>query len=483
MSRRGPLSPRQSAVHRRLSLVPTSRHSPFTRSALARRAPTPRPATHGASLLAAAAAAAAVVCVAPERAAAQDTVPAGVSVRLRYDAGARPGLAVLPVRGDNGDSLRAILARDLDYGDRVTLATNVAGLVDAAGRVNYDAAARAGVAGVVEAGTTHAGAIRLTLHDVARRRVALVREVPLATPVLGPDWRLGVHAAGDEVERWATGVPGVAATRVLFIRDRRVWSVDSDGENAHPLTDRGALSPAWHPTGRAFVHSTLSDRGEQQIVARPYTALAPGGGAAGAARVLASQPVTNLTPNVSRDGSTVVFAHGVEDGSDLYTVPFDGGAARRVTVGRGSDNVSPAWGPDGRRVAFTSGRTGHPEVYIADADGTNAELLTEFDPGSQNYRSNPDWSPDGRLVAFQALVGGQFQVMTVEVRGRGVKRLTAEGRNEDPSWAPDARHVVVTSTRTGSSQLFVVDAETGRARQLTRGGAGARMAAWSPALR
>lgn len=422
---------------------------------------------------------------APARAAAQVPAPQpGVSVRLTYGAGTRPGLAVLPVRGlDADDSVRAMVQRDLDFGDRVTVvAPAVSAAIAPAGRVDYDAARRAGVAGVVEMGATPAGALRLTLHDVAQRRVALVREVPLPESDLSAEWRLAVHSASDEVERWATGVRGVAATRVLYVRDRRVWSVDSDGENAHALTDRGALSPAWHPTGRAFVHSTLSDRGAQQIVARSYNLVSRDGGSAGPARVLAERPVTNLTPTVGGDGRTVVFTHGEEDGSDLYAVPFDGGAARRITVGRGSDNVSPTVAPDGRRLAFTSGRSGHPEVYIADADGTNAELLTEFDPGSQNYRSNPDWSPDGRLVAFQALVGGQFQVMTVEVRGRGVKRLTAEGRNEDPSWAPDARHVVVTSTRTGGSQLFVVDAESGRARQLTHGGA-ARMAAWSPALR
>lgn len=418
----------------------------------------------------------------PQLTAAQEPARPGVSVRLTYDPGARPGLAVLPVVGPAGDSVRTILQRDLDYGDRVTVLapTAAAALAGLAGRVDYEAARRAGAAGVVQSTLLPSGALRLALHDVAQGRVALVRDVALPAAALSPDWRLAVHAAADEVERWATGVRGVAATRVLFVRDRRVWAVDSDGANARPLTDRGALSPAWHPAGTGFVHSTLSDQGAQQIVARPYAAA--GGGAAGAPRVLAGNPVTNLTPAVSPGGGTVVYAHGVEDGSDLFAVPIAGGAARRITVGRGSDNVSPTFSPDGQRVAFASGRSGHPEVYIADADGTNVDLLTEFDPGPQNYRSNPDWAPDGRLVAFQALVGGQFQVMTVEVRGRGVKRLTSEGRNEDPSWAPDARHLVLTSTRTGTSQLFVVDAETGRARQLTFGGS-ARMAAWSPVLR
>ncbi len=419
----------------------------------------------------------------PGAAAAQEPARPGVSVRLTYDPGARPAVAVLPVRGAAGDSVRAMLQRDLDHGDRVTVLApaTAAALVGAAGRVDYEAARRAGAAGVVEPTLLPTGALRLALHDVAQRRVALVRDVALPAAALAPDWRLAVHAAADAAELWATGVRGVAATRVLYVRDRRVWSVDSDGANARPLTEPGALSPAWHRSASAFVHSTLTDAGAQQIVARSYAAA--GGGSAGAARVLAGRPVTNLTPAVSPDGQQVVYAHGVEDGSDLYAVPFGGGAPRRVTVGRGSDNVSPAFSPDGRRVAFASGRSGHPEVYIADADGTNVDLLTEFDPAPQNYRSNPDWAPDGRLVAFQALVGGQFQVMTVEVRGRGVKRLTAEGRNEDPSWAPDARHLVVTSTRTGTTQLFVVDAETGRARQLTVGPGGARMAAWSPALR
>ena len=406
-------------------------------------------------------------------AAAQDTTSRpGVSVRLTYGAGVRPGLMVLPVGGPAGDSVRAILQRDFDYGDRITvIGDSAAATIATAGRVNYELAAKLGALAVVQATVTPAGALHVAVHDVTRKSVLAVRDFPLAGAAPSPEWRRSVHEAADEVERWVTGVRGISATRIAFVRDRRVWVVDADGENARAVTDRGALSPAWHPRGQAVVYSTLTDRGEQQIVAREL-----GGGS----RVLASGGVVNSAPTVSPDGGTVVYAHGEERGVDLYAVPWAGGSPRRLTVGRGTDNTSPSFAPDGRRVAFTSGRLGRPEVYITDVDGTSPDLLTSFDGGEQSYRSNPDWSPDGRLVAFQSRVGGEFQVHTISLRDKSVRRLTSEGRNEDPTWAPDSRHVIVTSTRSGAQQLFVVDAETGRARQLTRGPGGARMAAWSP---
>ena len=421
---------------------------------------------------AALAAAAALLAAAAHPAAAQDTTRTGVSVRLSYTAGTKPGLIVLPVNGPAGDSVRAILERDFEYGDRITVVTgSAADSPVSGGRINYQLAQKLGAAAIVQATVTPAGALHVAVHDVARSAVLSVRDFPLAGAAPGPQWRMSVHQAADEVERWVTGVRGIAATRILFVRDRRVWMVDSDGENASAVTDRGALSPSWHPSGRAFVYSTLTDRGEQQIVAREL-----GGGT----RVLASGGVINITPTISPDGGSVVYAHGAEAGVDLHSVPWGGGSPRRVTIGRGTLNTSPTFSPDGGRVAFTSGRSGHPEVYITDADGTSTDLLTSFDFGDQNYRSSPDWSPDGRLVAFQSRVGGEFQVHTISLRERAVRRLTSEGRNEDPAWAPDSRHVVVSSTRTGTQQLFIVDAETGRARQLTRGGGGARMPAWSP---
>ena len=424
--------------------------------------------------------AAALALAAPAAHAQRDTAT-GVRIGLTYRAGTRPGVVVLPVGGAAGDSLRAILERDLDYGDRVTVIGGEASRAlvpapGAGGRLNYDLAARLGGAAVLQVTLVPAGA-HVVLHDVGQKQVMNVRDfaLPAGAPTARA-WRLAVHAVADEVERWVTGVRGIAASRIAFVRDGRVWVVDADGENMQAVTSgSGALSPAWHPTGRYLAYSQFQRTGTQVIVRDLQ---------AGTARALVASPGgINLTPVFSRaEPNLIAYAHGLSEGTDIVTADWTATtAARRVTVGRGTENVGPTFSPDGRRMAFTSGRLGHPEVYITDVDGTNAELLTPYEFGDQNYRSSPDWSPDGRAVAFQSRIGGRFQVMTIALRDRSVKQHTSDGANEDPSWAPDGRHLVFTSTRTGSRQLFVLDTESGRTRQLTRGAA-ARLAAWSPPL-
>ncbi len=396
----------------------------------------------------------------------------GVRLGLIYgEGGARPGIYVLPVPGAGGDSLRAIVMRDLDFGDRVTVLPASTALPAPAGAVplDYTAAARLRINGVVQIIPVTAG-VTVLVHDVASRQVLQRKTVALPGAPNTPSWRMAAHGLSDLSEEWITGERGVAATRVAFVaEDKRIWLVDSDGANAAPLTRGGlALSPSFHPSGQSIVYAALEPAGSAIYV----TDLR-----GGSRRVVAPSGL-NISPTFTPEGTAIAYAHGDDFGTELYLVGAGGGEPRRISIGRGSDNTSPSFSPDGRRIAFTSGRSGRPDVYIADDDGTNADVLAALS-ASQGYRSSPDWSPDNRAIVFQSQVSGRFQVVMITLRDRTVKQLTTDGTNEDPAWAPDARHVVVTSTRSGSRQLWVLDTETGRARQLTAA-PGARLAAWSP---
>jgi TolB protein len=398
---------------------------------------------------------------------AQDTVRIG----LQYRPGTKPGVLILPIAGVGGDSAHAILQRDLDYSDQLT----VIGTVDsgvALTALNYPLADKLGAAAIVQAFLTPAS-LHVILHDVGKRRVLAVRDVALPPAAGSPDWRMALHSAADWAQQGIAGTRGAAATRIAFVRDGQLFITDSDGGDTRPVTQKGGgpLSPSWQPGGRYLVYSFFAPHG---------TLLAVLDLVAGTVRSVNATPTgLNTTPVFSPDGSSIAYTHGEENGTDLYMVAATGtDPARRITVGHGTDNTQPTFSPDARRLAFTSGRSGHPEVYITDVDGTEPELLTPFQFGDDIYRASPNWSPDGRLVAYESRVAGQFQIETIGLRDRTVKQITSEGINEDPKWAPDSRHIVFTSNRTGVRQLFVLDAESGRTRQLTFG-APARLAAWS----
>jgi TolB protein len=426
------------------------------------------------------------VALAPAILSAQDTTARGITISATYDPlHDKVNIVVLPVVGAFGDSIRAIIQRDLDYSDQFTLipvdSTDPAGfrVTGVGAGLNYPLFQRVSAAAVVEITPVAAG-LHVALHDVAHASVVNAKEFALPATGLNRDWRMGVHHASDEIVRWITGQPGISSTRIAYMRGPSIRIIDSDGadEITVPTEEFGA-SPAWNPSGNTLVYATFgvsASSGASHIEAFEL--------ATARSRIVVP-PGRNgqfVGPIFAPDGNSIIYGRQGENGSELFSVPVAGGTPRQITTsGRGTVNVLPTSSPDGRRIVFVSDRSGPPELYIMDADGTNVNVLTAYDFSEKNYRSDPDWSPDGRRIAYQERVGERFQIRTIFAAGGTPKQLTSEGENEQPSWSPDGRHLVFTSSRTGVRQLWVLDTESNRVRQLTKS-AGAKMSAWSPRL-
>ena len=404
---------------------------------------------------------------------AQDPIDRGVRVGITYQPGTRPRLVMLP--GPGLDSVRAIVQRDLDYSDRFEVLPLAPGGASASSAVNYQLYRSLGAEYGVEVRADAAG-VAVRLHDIGAGTVR--QQQAFAIPAeSAPGFRMAVHQVSDEVVRWVTGTPGVAATRMLVLIDRRAYRVDSDGADMIAVTPASetVLSPTWSPDGRSVAYTRFLD-GRGPIIVHD---LATGR----SKQVLGTESQLNFTPAFSPDGRTLAFARtDQEGGTDIYAVNVaDQCCLRRLTVGRFADNLSPTYAPDGRRMAFVSTRPGTPQIYAMSSDGTDQELLTPYDYGATGASNAPEWSPDGASVAFHRDIDRAPQIFILEVGSRRFKQLTSSGRNSDPTWAPDGRHLAFVSDRSGRGQVWIIDIETGRIRQLPLSGE-IRLPHWSRRL-
>lgn len=99
-------------------------------------------------------------------------------------------------------------------------------------------------------------------------------------------------------------------------------------------------------------------------------------------------------PTVSPDKKSVLYSVTAYDlaenrgNADLWIVPLDDGATRRLTNTPKSE-LNPVWRPDGKKIAFLSGESGTVQVYEINPDGTGRSQLTRSDSDIDNFRYDP----------------------------------------------------------------------------------------------
>ncbi|MFN2444171.1 MAG: amidohydrolase family protein [Vicinamibacterales bacterium] len=186
---------------------------------------------------------------------------------------------------------------------------------------------------------------------------------------------------------------------------------------------------------------------------------------------------TSMSVSVSPDGRTLA----IDLQGGLWTVPANGGAARRIT-GVFEDARQPTWSPDGTWITYFSYRDGGYDLWSVAPDGTGQHRLTwgPFDD------REPMWSHDGTRVAFSSdrgnPLGSDYNIWVLDVASGEVSQLT-KGPSEDymPSWSADDREIAFASTRENGQSVWAVSVADLTERKLTTVSAGRIDApSWGP---
>lgn len=397
-----------------------------------------------------------------------------VRLGITYTPGFQPGLVITAVghevgMGEVARSTEAILRADMLYADRFDIIP-IPDSVRSTEGVNYALWNELGAVWLLSSeisGTSTAPVLRVSLHDVVFGELKEVQSFPLPS-VDDRGFRMAVHRVSDQVVEWATGDPGIAATRIVFRRKTGegasdIYAIDYDGENLARLTSENTIvySPAISP-GASHLLYVSYDQGWPVIYEKNLST--------GARRTISSVQGLNVTPVYSPDGGRILLARTAGDHAELFELQRNPlGAPRRITYTSSGETLNAAYSPDGARLAITSSPLGLPQIYVMPVSGGAPQLISRYVYGERGYATSPDWAPENNRIAYQAWVDNSFQVVTVNPNGADRRVMTSAGSNEDPSWAPDGRHLVFSSAGQRGNSLLILDTVSGTVRTLTSG--------------
>lgn len=285
--------------------------------------------------------------------------------------------------------------------------------------------------------------------------------------------------------------------RIAFVSARdgapQIWTIDVTTGEEKKLTSisMGAAGPVWAPDGGwiAFVSDVYPDcatdecnkKREQQAESskvkgklidnllyrhwdawrdgkRTHIFVVPGEG--GTARDLTpgdhdAPPFSLGGPDdyaFSPDSKELAFVRktdkmeAISTNGDIFTVPVEGGEARRLTGSNRANDVSPLYSPDGRYLAY---RAQSKPAFEADR-----WRLMLYDRKTRQSRSITDeldswvesftFSTKGGKVYFVAGERGRHPVYSVAVTGGPITKLIDEGSNDDVKVSGDGATLVFT---------------------------------------
>ena len=271
-----------------------------------------------------------------------------------------------------------------------------------------------------------------------------------------------------------------------------------------PQLTTGPSAAAWMPDSRTLIYSMAGSLWRQQMGSDSAEQLTSGTG-------------YDYQPDVSPDGSWVIYDCYDNDAVELWALNLREGSSQQLTNNKGV-NLEPRFSPDGKRIAFVStAGTGHFHIFIADFSngslantrqltsenvsslpryyyskvdheispswsrdgreilfvsnrgrihGTGGFWRMKVEPGSEpqqihyeetNWKARPDFSPDGKRIVYASYAGQSWhQLWLMPANGGDVFPVSyGQYDNINPRWSPDGKQIAFVSNRGGNTSLWV----------------------------
>jgi TolB protein len=314
--------------------------------------------------------------------------------------------------------------------------------------------------------------------DVRYRLLDTVKQGELsrmADAVAPRNTRLEAHRIADDVYEKLTGVRGIFATRITYVkqnpaaRDYTLVIADADGENEQVAAHgrEPIISPSWSPDGTKVAYVSFELRKPVIYVQDLVT---------GQRHVVANEKGNNSAPAWSPDGSKLALALSKTGNTQIFVVNADGSGMHRVSNSNGID-TEPQFSGDGQSLYFTSDRSGGPQIYKMGVNGGQATRVTF----NGNYNISPRISPDGKTLAWISQRNGGFSLYAMDLASGQEQRL-ADGATE-PSFSPNGKYIMYATKGGGRTSLAVVSVD-GRIKQnLSTQAGNIREPSWGPFMK
>ena len=452
----------------------------------------------------------------------------GTGKRASISAVKMPTVIVLPVDSTPGDSIRAIVQRDLANGDRVLPAfvdpataleaapigrdtINLALLAPAkAARIVRIMRVPAGITVTIHDGST--GAVKQTgnfvlplvpdargqlikdslAQDLAVRTAAAVAQ--LARDSVSRDSLLRLNAAPPPKKRQNTKQRAaarlLAAQRDSIVKEIEARRVQIFLQARRDTVVRDSLLPilvaadsvAHFRAAREYrlaIH-LMSDQIEEWItgtrgIAATRIAYVAGKNlhvvdSDGAVDEIIRTPGAALSPSWHPAGKSIVYSDFTDDGTQIAEVDLPSEKVRMLAATPRGLNITPVYTRDGLGLVYGAGGD-------RPSDLVRYELGSTFPPkplsDGRFENSSPSFSPDGSKLVFMSprpALTPQIYVMNSD--GTKVKLLTpfAKGKRSyrtGPDWSP-AGDAVAYEQQNGDFQVWMINIKSGKMTQLTK---------------